>query len=86
MAKKCPDCLLLLPLDFLLVLPLATAKGLWEASPSNHLPGDRACGQRRCKESLVEIFETKGNAGVQPQLIQGIRRRDGIGEGQETTV
>ena len=27
-----------------------------------------------------------GNAGVQPQLIQGIRRRDGIGEGQETTA
>ena len=25
-------------------------------------------------------------AGVQPQLIQGIRRRDGIGEGQETTA
>ena len=27
-----------------------------------------------------------GTAGVQPQLIQGIRRRDGIGEGQETTA
>ena len=26
------------------------------------------------------------SAGVQPQLIQGIRRRDGIGEGQETTA
>ena len=25
-------------------------------------------------------------AGVQPRLIQGIRRRDGIGEGQETTA
>ena len=25
-------------------------------------------------------------AGVQPQLIQGIRRRDGIGEGQATTA
>ena len=25
-------------------------------------------------------------AGVQPQLIQGIRRRDGVGEGQETTA
>ena len=25
-------------------------------------------------------------AGVQPQLIQGIRRRDGIGKGQETTA
>ena len=27
-----------------------------------------------------------GGAGVQPQLIQGIRRRDGVGEGQETTA
>ena len=26
------------------------------------------------------------SAGVQPQLIQGIRRRDGIGEGQGTTA
>ena len=25
-------------------------------------------------------------AGVQPQLIQGIRRRDGVGEDQETTA
>ena len=25
-------------------------------------------------------------AGVQPRLIQGIRRRDGVGEGQETTA
>ena len=25
-------------------------------------------------------------AEVQPRLIQGIRRRDGVGEGQETTV
>ena len=29
---------------------------------------------------------TGAGAGVQPQLIQGIRRRDGIGEGQETTA
>ena len=26
------------------------------------------------------------DARVQPQLIQGIRRRDGVGEGQETTA
>ena len=26
------------------------------------------------------------SAGVQPQLIQGIRRRDSLGEGQETTA
>ena len=32
----------------------------------------------------VSLFST--SAGVQPQLIQGIRRRDGIGEGQETTA
>ena len=25
-------------------------------------------------------------AGVQPQLIQGIRRRDGVGEGRGTTA
>ena len=26
------------------------------------------------------------SAGVQPQLIQSIRRRDGVGEDQETTA
>ena len=26
------------------------------------------------------------SAGVQPRLIQGIRRRDGVGEDQETTA
>ena len=26
------------------------------------------------------------HAGVQPRLIQGIRRRDGVGEGQETAA
>ena len=31
-------------------------------------------------------WEVQRLAGVQPQLIQGIRRRDGIGEGQETTA
>ena len=30
--------------------------------------------------------EGAGSAGVQPQLIQGIRRRDGVGEGQGTTA
>ena len=30
--------------------------------------------------------EISMTAGDQPQLIQGIRRRDGIGEGQETTA
>ena len=29
---------------------------------------------------------TRATAGVQPQLTQGIRRRDGVGEGQETTT
>ena len=36
-------------------------------------------------EGWYEEGGRKG-AGVQPQLIQGIRRRDGIGEGQETTA
>ena len=35
--------------------------------------------------SCVRLFATPC-AGVQPQLIQGIRRRDGVGEGQETTA
>ena len=35
--------------------------------------------------SLLEI-QILSSARVQPQLIQGIRRRDGIGEGQETTA
>ena len=26
------------------------------------------------------------SAGVQPRLIQGIRKRDGVGEGQGTTA
>ena len=30
--------------------------------------------------------EGESAAGVQPQLIQGIWRRDGVGEGQETTA
>ena len=37
-------------------------------------------------EAWLGEFWTLLCAGVQPQLIQGIRRRDGIGEGQETTA
>ena len=33
----------------------------------------------------IAISFSKG-ARVQPRLIQGIRRRDGVGEGQETTA
>ena len=32
------------------------------------------------------VGDGQGGAGVQPQLIQGIQKRDGIGEGQETTA
>ena len=31
-------------------------------------------------------YNTLETAGVQPWLIQGIRRRDGVGEDQETTA
>ena len=42
-------------------------------------------------EDQVRASDTKPTmsllpAGVQPRLIQGIRRRDGVGEGQETTA
>ena len=37
--------------------------------------------QKQTKNNKMSI-----SAGVQPRLIQGIRRRDGIGEGQETTA
>ena len=46
-----------------------------------------------CNSFSEIIFHTKLKAHcisflarVQPQLIQGIRRRDGVGEGQETTA
>ena len=42
------------------------------------------------KENIMskmgKIESAFSSAGVQPQLIQGIRRRDGVGEGQETTA
>ena len=42
-------------------------------------------------EDQVRASDTKPTmsllpAGVQPRLIQGIRRRHGVGEGQETTA
>ena len=42
-------------------------------------------------EDQVRASDTKPTmsllpAGVQPRLIQGIWRRDGVGEGQETTA
>ena len=38
------------------------------------------------KVRLVKAMVSPVVAGDQPRLIQGIRRRDGIGEGQETTA
>ena len=38
----------------------------------------------QCCQALIPGFDPA--AGDQPRLIQGIRRRDGIGEGQETTA
>ena len=39
---------------------------------------------------LKDAYSLEGKlwptAGVQPRLIQGIRRRDSVGEGQETTA
>ena len=43
-----------------------------------HHPISSSCEEEK-KHALL-------SAGVQPQLIQGIRRRDCIGEGQETTA
>ena len=45
-------------------------------------------GEREVWQSWLKIqhSKTKIIAGVQPRLIQGIQRRDGIGEGQETTA
>ena len=42
--------------------------------------------QKANEYSGLISFRIEWFAGVQPQLIQGIRRRDGIGEGQETTA
>ena len=38
---------------------------------------------RSCSE-LAYIKHQQATAGVQPRLIQGIRSRDGVGEGQDT--
>ena len=45
--------------------------GLWEASPSNHLPGHQARGQRRCKDSSMEIFGAKGKPSPLEQRAPG---------------
>ena len=52
-------------------------------APRNQLPPPLL--GRYVKPSLSALQSPVVTAGVQPQLIQGIRRRDGIGEGQETT-
>ena len=47
----------------------------------------RPPGNLEKKKSGSMKAESPGEpAGVQPQLIQGIRRRDGVGEGQGTTA
>ena len=53
-------------------------------APWNQLPPPLL--GRYVKPSLSALQSPVVTAGVQPQLIQGIRRRDGIGEGQETTA
>ena len=46
--------------------------------------GRRRRGRQRMRwlDDITDLMD----AGVQPRLIQGIRRRDGIGEGQGTTA
>ena len=41
--------------------------------------------KKQTKHSNVHKLKWKA-AGDKPQLIQGIRRRDGVGEGQGTTA
>ena len=42
--------------------------------------------QAKYTEIGSQLGDPEVIAGDQPQLIQGIRRRDGIGEGQGTTA
>ena len=48
------------------------------------------CEFSKNKDIQVQLskleYLTVYNAGDQPRLIQGIRRRDGVGEDQETTA
>ena len=41
---------------------------------------------KKQKTKYIIDLHNRASAGVQPQLIQGIQRRDGVGEGQETTA
>ena len=50
------------------------------------LPQVFTCGNFSHFSRKTKFEENWVLAGVQPQLIQGIRRRDGVGEGQETTA
>ena len=55
---------------------------LWKILKEMGIPDHLTC-------LLIHLYagqETTVSAGVQPQLIQGIRRRDGVGEGQGTTA
>ena len=54
---------------------MQTLKKIWFLLKGSQLP-DGETGQKHMNKSIEMIFEYSG-AGVQPQLIQGIRRRDG---------
>ena len=53
--------------------------GAWDGRPT------LASGGAPCPTAVLGPA-LASPAGVQPQLIQGIRRRDGVGEGQGTTA
>ena len=48
------------------------------------VPSSRGSSQPRDQTQVSCIAGRFFTAGVQPRLIQGIRRRDGVGEDQET--
>ena len=44
------------------------------------------CKPMDCSTPGFPVVTNSQSAGDQPRLIQGIRRRDGVGEDQETTA
>ena len=57
-------------------------RGQWASRGATGKSGLHASGEG---ERLIALEPWLG-AGDQPRLIQGIRRRDGVGEDQETTA